>query len=275
MSSGISRILVALVGIPVFVAAVIYGSYYFLALVLAMTLIGLHELLSMCRSKQMMPQEAPVFAFGIGLVVLFYTGHTEWVLPALMAFGVLTLTIELFRNNGSAALNLAGTYWCIGYAGMLMASILLLRFISPSSEYAGAQLVFLVFLSIWACDTFAYYGGRLLGKRKFFERVSPKKTWEGAIAGFFGGFAGVYAIRLCYEWAGIPFILTLPQTLTIGFFAGTLGQIGDLAESLIKRDAQVKDSGALLPGHGGVLDRFDSMMFVAPATYLYVNYFCF
>ncbi|HNO09553.1 MAG TPA: phosphatidate cytidylyltransferase, partial [bacterium] len=101
----------------------------------------------------------------------------------------------------------------------------------------------------------------------------PKKTWEGAITGFFGALIGVWLVRYIYLTLDIPFIMSLPQTLVIGFFGGTFGQIGDLAESLLKRDAGIKDSGALLPGHGGILDRFDSMMFVAPLTYIYVTYF--
>lgn len=89
----------------------------------------------------------------------------------------------------------------------------------------------------------------------------------------FGALLGVWLVKILYESSGIAFSLTLIQTLVVGVFAGTLGQIGDLAESLLKRDAQIKDSSSLIPGHGGVLDRFDSMMFVGPATYIYITLF--
>jgi phosphatidate cytidylyltransferase len=264
------RVIVAVVAIPFFIAATVYGGWYFFLLVLLIMGLGLREVLDLSLKKNTLPQTVISFVFCIGMGFIFFHELYDFLIPVILFFIVTTMTYEMFRNQGSAFLNIAATVFSVFYVAFTIGSMILLRNISELGEYAGAQLVFLVFVGIWACDTFAYYGGKFFGKRKFFERVSPKKTWEGAIAGFFGALLGAWVVMLVYELYGIEFSLTLTQTLIIGFFAGTLGQIGDLAESLLKRDAQVKDSSLLIPGHGGVLDRFDSMMFVGPVTYSYI-----
>ena len=273
MSSGIVRIIVAVIAIPFFITAIIFGGWYFFILLLAIMLLALYEALDLGRKKNTLPQTMSSFLFCAAAGFVFYHDLFDFFLPLIMLFILTVMTIELFRNQGSALLNISSTVFRVIYVTLMIGSMILLRNISELGDYAGAQLVFLVFAGIWACDTFAYYGGKFFGSRKFFERVSPKKTWEGAIAGFFGAFLGVWIVKLLYESFGISFSLSLVQTMVIGFFAGTLGQIGDLAESLLKRDAQIKDSSSLIPGHGGVLDRFDSMMFVGPMTYAYVSLF--
>ncbi|HNM13758.1 MAG TPA: phosphatidate cytidylyltransferase [bacterium] len=273
MNSGLARIVVAIVALPFVIAAIIYGSWYFFALMGTILLIGISEMLNLLRHKNSKPQTFSAFFWGLIFLGLTFFGKIEFLLSALFLFAIYTMTVELFRNTGSDMMNMAATWMTVFYPSLLIGSMILLRNTGASESHSGAQVVVLVLLSIWACDTFAYYGGRMMGKNKFFERVSPKKTWEGAITGFFGALIGVWLVRYIYLTLDIPFIMSLPQTLVIGFFGGTFGQIGDLAESLLKRDAGIKDSGALLPGHGGILDRFDSMMFVAPLTYIYVTYF--
>lgn len=272
MSSSWARVVVALVAIPFFVAATIYGGIYFFALVEGMIILGAVEALHLTEQKNTSPQNLLGIAFASLFGVLFFLGKMSLLLPGIFVFLMTLLTVELFRQTGSALLNITSTFFSVVYVSFLMGVLLLLRAVPGD---AGAQLVFLVFAGIWACDTLAYFGGKSFGKHKLFERVSPNKTWEGAAAGFAGSVLGAVMIKLIYEKSGIPFSLTWLQTLIAGGLAGTLGQVGDLAESLLKRDAQVKDSGALLPGHGGILDRFDSLLFVAPALYLYVYFFVF
>ena len=273
MSSGALRFIVAVIAIPFFILATIYGGWYFFLLVLAIMALGLWEALDLSLKKNVLPQKASSFLFCMAAGFIFFYNMFDFLLPLFMLFIMTVMTIELFRNQGSAFLNISATVFAVVYVTVMIGSMILLRNISELGNYAGAQLVFLVFAGIWACDTFAYYGGKFFGRRKFFERVSPKKTWEGAITGFFGALLGVWVVKILYDSFDISFSLTLIQTLTIGVFAGTLGQIGDLAESLLKRDAQIKDSSSLIPGHGGVLDRFDSMMFVGPVTYVYITLF--
>jgi len=142
-----------------------------------------------------------------------------------------------------------------GYAGLLPAAVVALRV----REDAGWQWVVLLFVVTWANDTLAYFTGRFLGKRPLAPRISPKKTWEG----FWGGAAGSVLGALAVKFLLLP---GLPVAAAVGVGAGAavLGPLGDLSESMLKRAAGVKDSGKIIPGHGGLLDRIDAVLFVAP-----------
>jgi len=142
--------------------------------------------------------------------------------------------------------------------------------IAATLDRWGGYTVIALFVAIWTCDSAAYFAGRAFGRHKLFERVSPNKTWEGAIAGF------IFAIGtfLLAREVVLPY-LSLSGAIVCGAIVGVFGQIGDLAESLLKRDAGVKDSSSLIPGHGGVLDRFDSLLFVSPLVFLYLDFIVF
>ena len=142
-----------------------------------------------------------------------------------------------------------------GYAGLLPASVVALRV----REDAGWQWVVLLFVVTWANDTFAYFTGRFLGKRPLAPRISPKKTWEGFWGGAAGSVGGALAVKLLF----LPG-LSVRAAVVLGAGAAVLGPIGDLSESMLKRAAGVKDSGRIIPGHGGLLDRIDAVLFVAP-----------
>ncbi len=168
-----------------------------------------------------------------------------------------------FRDIPSVAGRFAATVTGIVYAGLLLTFLAMLKRIDP---HAGATTVVLVLLVAWVSDTGAYFAGRFLGKGKLYEAVSPKKTWAGAWGGLAGSLAGVIVLKLFFaswlSWLDV-FLIAIP--------GGILGQLGDLAESLIKRSTGVKDSGALLPGHGGILDRIDAVLFIAPYVYVYLT----
>jgi phosphatidate cytidylyltransferase len=142
-----------------------------------------------------------------------------------------------------------------GYAGLLPASVVALRV----REDAGWQWVVLLFVVTWANDTFAYFTGRFLGRRPLAPRISPKKTWEG----FWGGAAGSVGGALAVKFLLLPG-LSVRAAVVLGAGAAVFGPIGDLSESMLKRAAGVKDSGKIIPGHGGLLDRIDAVLFVAP-----------
>jgi phosphatidate cytidylyltransferase len=178
---------------------------------------------------------------------------------------------ELFRNKGSAILNLGSTFLGIFYIGIFSASLISIRefysSINASDNY-GAFFIISILASIWIGDSAAYYGGITFGRHKLFPRVSPKKSWEGAIFGFIFSVGTMILAKVIVlnfsSWTDV---------LIIGIIIGLIGQIGDLVESLIKRDSEVKDSSTLIPGHGGFFDRFDSLLFSAPAIWVYLKYF--
>jgi len=149
------------------------------------------------------------------------------------------------------------------YGGLAMASLAALR---PGAE--GLQWVIAALVMTWANDTCAYFAGRFFGRHKLYPEVSPNKTWEG----FFGGMAGSVVGMFIARWVAFP-ALTAQDCLVLGLVGGVLGPLGDLCESMLKRAYQVKDSGWLIPGHGGLLDRVDALLFNAPAVYLYVMVF--
>ena len=148
------------------------------------------------------------------------------------------------------------------YCGLLLASVVGLRL-----RY-GVGWVILAFVVTWGNDTFAYFAGHAFGKHKLYERISPKKTWEG----FAGGAVGSVVGALVTRWLLLADDLGVGTAVAVGLGGAVLGPLGDLAESMVKRAAGVKDSGKIIPGHGGLLDRIDALLFVAPWVYVCAAY---
>jgi len=168
-----------------------------------------------------------------------------------------------FRDIPSVAGRYTATVTGIVYAGLLATFLAMLKRIDPEH---GPSTVLIVLIVAWVSDTGAYFAGRFLGKSKLYEAVSPKKTWAGFWGGLAGSVAGVIGLKLAYaDW------LTWVDVFAIAIPGNLLGQTGDLAESLLKRSVGVKDSGSLLPGHGGMLDRIDAVLFIAPYVYGYLT----
>jgi phosphatidate cytidylyltransferase len=182
---------------------------------------------------------------------------------------VVLLLFELFRNKESAISNLGTTLLGLFYIGFFSAALVDLREFYNDSAFTyiqGGYLIISILVSIWVCDSAAYFLGTALGKHKLMPRISPNKSWEGAIAGFiFSVITLIAAKALLLEF------LDWRDTIAIGIIIGILGQCGDLIESMIKRDSRVKDSSSIIPGHGGIFDRFDSLLFTAPVVYLYLK----
>jgi len=167
-----------------------------------------------------------------------------------------------FRDIPSVAGRYASTVTGIVYAGYLTTYLAKLKLID---HHQAGDTVLIVLIVAWLADTGGYFAGRFLGKARLYEAVSPKKTWAGAWGGIAGSVIGVAALKLISAHD-----LTWLDVGLIAIPGGILGQLGDLTESLIKRSAGVKDSGALLPGHGGILDRIDAVLFIAPYVYGYL-----
>jgi phosphatidate cytidylyltransferase len=186
-----------------------------------------------------------------------------------LALGLFVIPLATLRRGGDwgpALGDIASTYFAASFVGVLFGFLLRLRDIveRPSGPETGSDLVFLLFFIVWSGDVAAYYVGTYLGERPLAPRLSPRKTVEGAIGGIGGSLIAAFVARAWFMHR-----LTLTDCLVLGASLGGVGLIGDLVESMIKRGSGVKDSAALVPGHGGVLDRVDSLLYAAPVLYYY------
>ena len=212
----------------------------------------------------------PLKALGLaagGLVVL--RTLVPWAAPLAVLLLLGVLVAEVFRRAEKPLQNVALTGFGVFYPALLASYLVDLRVRGAESlgEMDAFALTATVMLAIWASDSFAYLVGRLVGRRPLLPRISPKKTVEGALGGVLGGIAMVAVLKLVW----VPF-LAWPDVVVLGLVCGGVGQVGDLAESLFKRAAGVKDSGAYLPGHGGMLDRIDAMLVAVPLVAFYLDY---
>lgn len=264
------RVLVAIFGIPIIVFLVYTGGLPFVGLVLLINLLSQYEFYKLTELKQMLPLKILGLAGTVVITISFYQLGLEKTWLIILILFYVTLLIELFRNKASATLNISATAWGIFYPTVFFSFHIAIRELPNSLQldYAlGAKWIMFMLITIWICDTAAYFLGSAIGKHKLFERVSPHKTMEGGVAGFFFALLTAYLLHQFYIKE-----LPLIHCLVIGFTIGIMSQVGDLVESLFKRDAGVKDTSGILPGHGGFLDRFDAPLFVAPLVYLYLRF---
>ncbi|MEN8193255.1 MAG: phosphatidate cytidylyltransferase [Bacteroidota bacterium] len=268
MNNRTTRILVAVLSIPFLLGLSYWGEIPFLVLVLAIGLFSFKEFSDMSNNKG----ESVNLVFGsltvAALILNAYFRFSDLQLIVLLSM-ILILIHELFRDKGSALRNVGSTLLGIIYIGLFSSTIVSIReYFAGTLQYSnGGLLIISIFITLWVTDSAAYFLGSAFGKNKLFPRVSPNKSWEGAIAGFV--FAIVTIIVLKFF---ILQFLTLVDAIVLGIIIGLFGQIGDLVESLLKRDTGVKDSSNIIPGHGGILDRFDSLIFSSPFVYIYIAY---
>jgi len=261
------RVLVALVAIPAIVLVCYLGNIYFLIFVLGIGLISYYEFVKMVENKGVDAQ----LIMGLLLVLSFILN--EYLHFAgfyfLITGAILLLTfVELFRNKGSAVNNLGATVLGALYIGIFSSAIVGIREFFPAQNYVnGGYLIITILATIWVCDSAAFFGGTALGKHKLFPRISPNKSWEGALFGL-----SFSIITMVISKVIIIDFLNWKDVIILGLIVGIIGQTGDLIESMFKRDTGVKDSSGLIPGHGGIFDRFDSLLYTSPAIFLYLNY---
>ncbi len=195
--------------------------------------------------------------------------HSPFIPISVGLAAMALLTLNLFRPGPieGAPQRVAASALSWVYCGVLVATVVALRL------HFGFAWVILCFVVTWMNDTLAYFAGRFFGKHPFYPKVSPKKTWEGFGGGVVGSVLGALVVKAVFlaapQPAGEAFALSWAGCVGVGLGASVLGPIGDLAESLLKRAAGVKDSGRLIPGHGGLLDRIDALLFVGPWMYLW------
>lgn len=262
------RILVGIVAIPLILFVTARGGVVFLLFVDAVVAIGALELFGLERAKGLKPNRALGVLGALALSGAFFFGKSDSVVLVLIGMMIALLTAELGRKDaGSAISNVGGTLLGVLYLGIAGGALLLIREgVGRFSYGESGRVMMLLFMMLWAMDTAAYFVGRPFGRHKLFPRVSPKKSVEGAI----GGLVGALLVAAIGAHTVTSF-LSMGHHIALGAIVGIGGQVGDLSESLLKRDAGVKDSSTLLPGHGGILDRFDSLFFAGPLAYLYLK----
>jgi len=256
--------------IPVLVLLARAGGIAFLLFVALEVTLGLIEFYRMMRGRGLNPfQPLGVFS-ALALLWVSYRPATPHVGFLATAVLLLVLALELRRPQARQRVeDIAVTSFGVLYVGWLSAHFILLRELPRQigGEYAaGASFVLLAFFLTWSCDTGAYAVGRAVGRNRPWKHISPRKSVEGAIGGMAFAIAAAFIAR---RWFA-PY-LGVGDALALGLGVGLFAQVGDLVESLIKRDAAHGDSSNLIPGHGGVLDRFDSLYFAAPMIYYYLQ----
>ena len=258
-----TRTLTALAGIPVLLFFAYLGGYWYGALLLAISLVGVKEYFALVRKGGWNPFDMAGYLFiPLGLFAVFQGNLLLIIILWMLFFASLSL-FPIFSSGKVKYWESAVTFWGIVYNGGPAGFLLSIRFMED-----GFILTIFLFLAIWASDVFAYIVGGKLGKRLLAPKISPKKTVEGAVAGLVGSTLAGFLLMF---FAPLPYI-EWPQGALLGFLCGLSGMLGDLSQSAMKRSVGAKDSGDLLPGHGGILDRFDSLFFAAPFFYIYLHY---
>ncbi len=264
------RLLTAAAGAPAILALLYLGPPWgFYLLVLPCALIGCSELFAMTHPKDHVARALGVAVAGGASIAVYAFGIKDprVLLTVLVVVPSLGPILTLFRlgDISSAALRACA----LGFGPLFVAiPLTLLALLRRDFGGEGPGLVVMALMFSWWGDTGGYFAGRFLGKHKLYPTVSPKKTIEGAIGGLAGSVAGALAASLGFLRA-IP----LSHSIPLAIVAGILGQAGDLGESLIKRSTGVKDSGAIVPGHGGILDRVDALLMASVTVYMYAVWF--
>ncbi len=264
MSNLAARFLVAVVAVPAILALLyVVHPIGFYLLTLAAAIVAALELFAMVA-----PDDKPsqwlgtLLTVAVSASIWFFGKDPRVFVTVAIAVPLVGVLIPLLRLGDIATAGLRSATFAFGplYCAIPLAFLALLR-----RDYDPGFVVLALMLS-WFGDTGGYFAGRFLGKSKLYEAVSPKKTRAGAVGGLLGSVLGAV-------WASLHFLkgkLPLHHAIPLALVAGALGQSGDLAESLLKRSVGVKDSGGILPGHGGILDRIDALMFTASSVFLYL-----
>ncbi|ANX12318.1 phosphatidate cytidylyltransferase [Fictibacillus arsenicus] len=254
------RIITGVIAAVLFIGITLYGSWPFSLLILLLAGIGMYELLRMKRMEQ-------TFIGLVGyLLTILIALPEQWMkvidpftkTDAIILAVLLLLVVTVVHKNKTEYNDISFVLFSSLYVGFGFFYLVETRILEN-----GVQLLFFVLFMIWATDSGAYFVGKSMGKRKLWPIISPNKTIEGAVGGIF------FSILVAVIYYAASFVdLSLLPILIISVLVGVFGQIGDLAESAFKRIYDVKDSGSLLPGHGGILDRLDSALFVFPLLHV-------
>ena len=253
--SGIVLVLIALV-------VIITGGPVLAVTLAAISMIGLHELYRVLgiEDAKFSPLAVTGYLGCVCYYIIVFAGYSAYTMTVLIALLIAIMAVYVFTYPRYRTNQITGAFFGIVYVAVMLSCIYQLRVMEN-----GQFLVWLIFLASWGCDTCAYCVGMLIGKHKMSPKLSPKKSVEGAVGGVVGAaiLGAVYAYAVSGPMGGTH-IAAFAVICAVG---GLISMIGDLAASAIKRNHDIKDYGSLIPGHGGILDRFDSVIFIAPVIY--------
>jgi len=268
------RVITAAVGVPLVILAIEFGDPWpwFTLLIAAAALAGTYEFYHMANFGRREPLIYLGLLWSLALVLSPYYRNLDVLPIVITATMLISLICLLFRPSREKTFH----DWAWTIVGALYVGWMLSYWLNLRGLEDGRNWVYLAMLTTFANDTGAFFVGRAKGKHKLAPTISPSKTWEGAIGGLLSSIAAAVVIatilnRLSQQLSQIPpFTFKYWQIILLGFLVSLFAQLGDLVESLLKRNMGVKESGNLLPGHGGILDRFDSLIFVGAVVYYYV-----
>ena len=273
-----NRTIINIIGVPSIIYLLWNGGLLFALFVLLVMIIGMNEFYRLTTNKDQSPLNIVGYIFTFILAGYYYMSNNlnsftiiserELLSYFLSILIIILFMIEMSRNIKNPTKNIAITIFGILYVPLLLGTLIALRNLDTANH---TYFTICMIISIWLCDSAAYVFGLKWGTKKILPKISPNKSWVGCIAGLSSSFI-IYAI---FKYQAILPEITTVDIFVLALITGFFGQAGDFAESLIKRDLGVKDSGTLLLGHGGVLDRFDSIIFSSPLTYIYLNLFYF
>jgi len=260
------RWITAVVAVPILIL-IIQSSMALTTLAVIATLIALHEYYEIMLKELEFFHPIRLLGLAIGayIIILSYTNRIHFI-PALLFLNCLIaslFSLYFYEKDKQLPLSICKQTFGIIYVSILMSFLIRIRIGNN-----GAMWLYMTFAFIIACDTGAYFVGKQWGKNKLIPAISPGKTLEGLLGGYFACFMIVLICKLLF----IP-TLTWPVSLYMTFFIGSVGPLGDLFESMLKRSSGIKDSGSIFPGHGGILDRIDGLLFIGPVVFYIKEYF--
>lgn len=273
MSNLWQRALTGTIFVAIIICAIIFKSWVFHLTFGIIGLIGLNEFYSLFKKSPSSPHQTLGVIFGFliylsGISLIYYPDQSRFLIGSTFFAFVLIALAELYRKKKTPFENIGITILGMVY---IIVPLLLLNFLiefNPETyTITNFWPVLSIFILVWCSDTFAYLVGRKIGKHKLFERISPKKSWEGFFGGLVFSVLGGLLIAYFTEQSVFQFII-------YGIVISVFGTLGDLIESMLKRSLNIKDSGNILPGHGGILDRIDAALYVIPIIY-FLHYFVF
>lgn len=260
------RTLSGAVLVAVILACIVISTWTCAGLALFIVAVGTYEMSRLQKvdgCPMVVGEVMAVGSFVLAALVALGVMSPKWLVAELL-FPMFSFLVALFSKRFDFRTLAAYTFGSMAYLSLPLSLMVFMYDPNRFGDLAGPRLLILIFALLWVNDTFAYLTGRLLGRHKLFERISPGKTIEGSIGGLVFTMAGILLYSHYTPW------LPLNAAIGMGLIAVVFGTLGDLCESMLKRQAGVKDSGKLIPGHGGILDRFDSVLFAVPFVFVFL-----